>query len=86
MQPVTIRLPDDTHRILAEEADERDISMSEAVREYIEKGREYDDLEAKTERLERQLAAVNARQGDVTEIVEYVEEERSWRTAGSPRG
>lgn len=34
------------------------------------------NLETENERLQRQLAAVNARQDDVTEVVEYVEEQR----------
>lgn len=34
------------------------------------------DLEAENERLQRQLTAVNSRQDDATEIVEYVENQR----------
>lgn len=37
MQPVTIRLPDDTHRTLSDEADESGRSMSDVVREYVAK-------------------------------------------------
>lgn len=43
--------------------DDYDGNRSEAIRALLEKGLDYDTLEAKNERLERQLAAVNARQG-----------------------
>lgn len=76
MQPVTIRIPDDTYRVLAEEADKNDRSMSEVVRARVEKGMNYDDLEARHDDVQRQLAAVNSREEDVTELVEYVEQER----------
>lgn len=61
-------------------------SKSEAVRFFIQ---EYEHLyetveELKTERdrLHRQLIATNQRVEEHTELVEYVEEERSWREAG----
>lgn len=76
MEPITIRIPTDTHRTLVDEADESDASMSEVAREYIEKGMDYDDLQARHDDLQRQLRAVNARQEDVGELVEYVEQER----------
>ena len=37
MEPVTIRLPDDTYRTLKAEADESGRSMSEMVRHYVER-------------------------------------------------
>lgn len=83
MQSVTIKLPDTTIETFQEIAEEEyDGNRSDAIRDLIDKGMDYDDLERENERLQRQLAAVNARQDDVTEIVEYVEEERSWREAG----
>lgn len=51
-------------------------SRSEAVRNLIDKGLRYDDLETERDRLQRQLTATNVRQDDVTELVEYIEEER----------
>lgn len=56
-------------------------SRSEAVRELIDRGFQYEALERERDRLQEQLAAVNSRQDEVTEIVEYVDEERSWRSA-----
>lgn len=40
------------------------------------------ELEQENERLRNQLAATNRRVDQHQELVEYVEEERSWRSAG----
>lgn len=63
MEPLTIRVRDETKESLEGEADEYGVSVSEYVRELIEKGREYDDLqdrldarEDRIEDLEEQLA------------------------------
>jgi predicted nucleic acid-binding Zn-ribbon protein len=82
MESVSTRLNTETYRLIAETADERGVSKAEILRELVKKGAEYDDLENERDRLQRQLAAVNSRQEEVTELVEYVEEERSWRSAG----
>jgi DNA repair exonuclease SbcCD ATPase subunit len=57
---------------------------SKAVRDLLDRGFEYDELpreleqaEARVEDLRRQLQQTNSRQDDVTELVEYVEEERA---------
>jgi seryl-tRNA synthetase len=87
MESVSTRLDDETARLIRETADERGVSMAEVLRDLVEKGMEYDDreaelqerieeLETERDRLQRQLAAVNSRQEDVTELVEYVEEQR----------
>ena len=44
MEPLTIRVREKTKESLEEEAAEYDVSVSEYVRELIEKGREHDDL------------------------------------------
>lgn len=59
--------------------------MSDVAREYVEKGMDYDDLEADRDRLQRQLAATNARQDDVDDLVAYVEEERRDRQRARER-
>lgn len=83
MQAITIKLPDDTIESLDDRAQEEyDGNRSEAVRELLDKGLRYDDLETERGRLQRQLAAVNSREEDVTELVEYVEDELSYREAG----
>ena len=63
MEPLTIRIREDTRQSLESEATEYDVSVSEYVRELIEKGREYDELrsrlqarEERIETLEEQLA------------------------------
>lgn len=80
MHVVTSRIPDDTYRKLADEADETDRSMSELVREYVEKGLDYDDdiadLERTVDRLENEKRTLIDARDEHTELVEYVEEER----------
>jgi predicted DNA-binding protein len=63
MEPLTIRIPAETKESLDTEADAYDVSTSEYVRELIQKGREYDELEdrlasreARIEQLEEQLS------------------------------
>lgn len=77
MQQITIKLPDSTIDLLEEIAhEEYDDNRSDAIRAVLAKGMDYDALEARHDDLQRQLAAVNSRQEDVTELVEYVEEQR----------
>ena len=56
--------------------------MSEIGREYIEKGRQYDDLKRENDRLRAEKRMLIQDRQEKTELVEYVEEERSWRSAG----
>lgn len=58
-------------------ADEHDLSRSDTIRELLSRGVEYDRVQTENDRLRRQLQATNARQEDVGELVEYVEEERA---------
>lgn len=44
--------------------------------EHFELKEEYEALETRRNELQRQLAAVNSRQEDVTELVEYIEQQR----------
>jgi Arc/MetJ-type ribon-helix-helix transcriptional regulator len=78
MQQITVKLPDDTAELL-EDVTEKEFggNRSQAVRELLRRGSEYDDLAAENDRLRRQLQATNSRQEDVGELVEYVEEERA---------
>lgn len=84
MSQITLRLDDDLLAALDDEADERDVSRSQHIREAIESRREADELrreleqaEAQVADLRRQLQQANARQDDVGKLVEYVEEERA---------
>jgi len=63
MEPLTIRIHAETKESLESEAAEYDVSVSEYVRQLIEKGREYDEIqerlqsrEARIEELESQLS------------------------------
>jgi predicted DNA-binding protein len=83
MKNVTVRLSEEQVETLDVEADDLDLSRAEYIRDLIEKGRESDKIRRELEEtqnkvadLRRQLQAVNARQEDVTELVEYVEQQR----------
>jgi Arc/MetJ-type ribon-helix-helix transcriptional regulator len=84
MQQITVKLPEDTAESLSNVAESQfDDNRSEAIRELLQRGIEYEDLEddleqahARIEDLRRQLQATNAREEDIGEVVEYVEEER----------
>lgn len=82
MESVSTRLTDETARLIRETADERGVSQAEVLRELIEKGLEYDDLDDENERLRRQLAATNQRVEEHTDLVRYVEDELAYRQAG----
>lgn len=69
-KPISIRLNQDMLEELDKEADDRNISRTELIRELIEKGREYDQLEAERDRLQRKLSKTNERNDKVTELVE----------------
>lgn len=56
-------------------------SRSEAVRELLDKGLEYDTVVREKEELQGQLAARNQREEEVTDLANYVQEEREWRSA-----
>lgn len=77
MEQITVKLPDDTAELLEDVAESQfDGNRSEAVRELLRRGTEYDDLKRENERLQQQLAATNRRVDQHTELVEYVREER----------
>lgn len=83
MQPVTIRLRADLKESLEEEAGECGVSFSEYVRELIDRGREYEELEAeidsrraRIEELEEQLARRSQIEERVDELALEVREGR----------
>lgn len=81
MESITIRIPEDDLESLDSEADEHGVSRSEYIRRLIDKGREYDEVKGDRDRLERQLGQLIEQRETSKEIVEYVEEEQSWRSA-----
>lgn len=81
MEPLTIRIREETKESLESEASEYGVSVSEYVRDLIEKGREYDDLrerldsrEARIEELEEQLARRSQIEDKVDVLAKRVEE------------
>ncbi|WP_122090355.1 ribbon-helix-helix protein, CopG family [Halalkalicoccus subterraneus] len=76
MEPVTIRIPDDTYRTLAEEADESGRSMSEVVRERVERGMDYEEIKRERDRLRSEKRTLIQDREERTDLVEYVEQER----------
>lgn len=95
VKPLTIRVREETKESLENEADEYDVSVSEYVRELIEKGCEYEKLEERlaarerrVEELEEQLARRSqieekidtlAKREDEPEAPFFVEWWRWWR-------
>lgn len=87
MQQITVKLPDDTAESLNDTAESQyDGNRSDAIRDLLEKGLEADDriaaLEQENERLRNEKRMLIQDREEKTELVEYVEEERSWRSAG----
>ena len=83
MKNVSVQLSEEFVETLDEEASELDLSRAQYIRELIQKGRDSREIESELEesrreidRLKRELRATNARQDDVGELVEYIEEER----------
>jgi septal ring factor EnvC (AmiA/AmiB activator) len=79
MESVSTRLSDETYRYVRETADERGVSVAEILRELVEKGRAYDDLERENDRLRSEKRTIIQQREEHTELVEYVEEERTIR-------
>ncbi len=87
-KPLTIRIREETKESLEEEADEYGVSVSEYVRDLIEKGREYDDLEGRLddreeriEDLEEQLrrrSQIEEKIDDLQDLPDIVREQESY--------
>lgn len=76
MDKRTIRIPDDVAAEIDRRAEADDVSESAAARQLLRRGLEYDGLQAERDQLRNQLQAVNQREDNVGELVEYVERER----------
>lgn len=73
MDPLTIRIQESTKESLECEAGEYGVSVSEYVRELIQKGREYDDLQQRLESREERIEELEeqlARRSQVEEKVD----------------
>ena len=76
MEKISITLREDQVGHLSDLVGTEYADRSKAVRSLLDKGIEYDDLEAENDRLRRQLEAVNSRADDLDALAEYVERER----------
>jgi len=74
MEPLTIRVRGETKESLEEEADEYDVSVSEYVRELIEKGREYGELEDRLQSREERVKELEEQLARRSQIEERVDE------------
>lgn len=77
MEAITIRVDEDTKRMLAEEAHENDASMSETARNYIQRGMDYDDIERDRDRLRSQIRTLIEQRENHTELVRAVQREQT---------
>jgi DNA repair exonuclease SbcCD ATPase subunit len=73
MEPLTIRIRQDTKQSLEDEAAEYDVSVSEYVRQLIEKGREYDDLADRLDSREERIAELESELSRRSQIEEKIE-------------
>lgn len=73
MDKISVTLPSETIVRLSNVVDESYDNRSEAVRDLVQKGFEYDELERENRRLQRQLAATNRRVDEHKQLQEYVE-------------
>lgn len=81
MESTTIRLPEDVLERVDEHAEDRDVSRSEYLRTLVRRGFEYDEVVAERDRLENQLRTLIDQREEHQELVEYVDEEKTWREA-----
>lgn len=86
MPRLTITITEDQNEYLDEisgESGEYE-SKSEAVRNFIQAGERTDELETKVERLQNEKQQLIEQRQEHGDLVEYVEEERSWRRQPLP--
>ena len=73
MEPLTIRVREERKESLESEANEYEVSVSEHIRDLIEKGYEYDDLEEQLERRKERIETLEeqlARRSQVEEKID----------------
>lgn len=77
MEQLTARVPEDMAAEIDDLADESDRSKSDVLRELLRKGLDADAMRAENTELRNRLQAMESRQRDTGELVEFVEEQRS---------
>ena len=74
MEPLTIRIREETKESLESEADEYDVSVSEYVRNLIEKGREYDDLRDRLDAREDRIEALEEQLRERSQVEDKIDD------------
>ena len=82
MEQITLWMEETDLERIEEEAEERDESKSKIVRELVQRGYEYDQLESENERLRNQLQATNQRNDVNDKLVRYVENDLDFHEEG----
>lgn len=82
MEQMTFHIPDDVVSHIENQAEERDISKSKVVRELLQRGIDYSDLESTNQELRNQLQATNNRNEIDDKMVRYVEHDIEYHEAG----
>lgn len=82
MPQISARVSEDLNIEIEAFSNETNTAKSEAIRTLLRRGIEYDDMQTETTRLRQQLAAANQRIDASNDLVEYVEDELSYREAG----
>ena len=77
MPRASARISEDLDSEIEAFADEHDLTRSDAIRELLQRGVEYDRVRTENDRLQRNLQQLIDQREEHTELVEYVEEERS---------
>jgi metal-responsive CopG/Arc/MetJ family transcriptional regulator len=81
MEQITIRIQEEFLESIESGASEHNESRSEHIRDLLRKGMECGDVRRDHDRLENQLAQVIEQRDEHQELVQYVNEEQSWRSA-----
>ena len=86
MDTLTIRLPTETLEDISDEAERRGLSKSEVIRERLNENAELraecDRLQTECDRLRNEKRLILEQREETAELVEYVEDELSYREAG----
>lgn len=82
MKQVAARVPEGTNDGIEAFADENDVSKSDAIREVLSRGLEYDRLRSENERLRNEKRTIINQRDENSQLVEYVEDEQRYRQAG----
>ena len=82
MKQMTFHIPDNVVSHIEKSAEKRDISKSKVVRELLERGIDYEQLESTNQELRNQLRATNSRNEVDDKLVRYVEHDIEYHEAG----